>query len=542
MSARSRTWWVVAATLVAAASLAPPAAAAVRSEFYGVVQTATLDYKDIQGLRTAHVRTDRFVLKWGWIEPAKNKFKWKSPDQFFGSLAANGVRVLPAIWGNPGWVPGSASSPPVGGAPIENDWRVFLRAMVSRYGRGGTYWKGPYHQQFGAHAKPLPIQAWQIWNEPNLKKYFAPYPSPGRYARLIQISHDAIRSKDRKAQTVLAGMPGYGDVNAWDFLRAFYSVRNIKNFFDAVALHPYAPNLNSFQSEIQQVRNVMRSHADGSTPLWITEIAWGSAPPDHIGINKGPAGQAQMLTRAYKLVLAHRAAWNIQHLFWYHWRDPKNTHASCSFCGSAGLLNFNRSPKPAYAAFTNFTADTTKPTATITGGPADGKVIRNPTPTFKFTSSEPGSTFLCSTGGALKSCSSPRKLAHLADGAHVFYVRAIDAAGNTSPVAGRHFTVDTHPPPTPKITATNPASPADDNNPKVLGTAAAGTTVRVFKTAGCKGTPAAKGAAAQFKSSGLTIHVPDNSTTALRAKATDAAGNASKCTATAVKYVEDSTP
>ena len=118
-------------------------------------------------------------------------------------------------------------------------------------------------------------------------------------------------------------MPGYGDVDAWDFLGSFYAVRNIKNYFDAVALHPYAPNLIAIQSEIQNVRNVMRGTRDGSTPLWITEIAWGSAPPDSFGINKGPAGQAQMLTRAYKLVLDHRTAWNIQRLFWYHWRDPQ---------------------------------------------------------------------------------------------------------------------------------------------------------------------------------------------------------------------------
>ncbi|MGH2924958.1 MAG: hypothetical protein ACRDK1_03205, partial [Solirubrobacterales bacterium] len=287
-------------------------------------------------------------------------------------------------------------------------------------------------------------------------------------------------------------------------------------------------------------RAVMKAHGDATKPLWLTELAWGSAPPDSFGINKGPAGQAQMLSRAYKLILDHRAAWNIQRLFWYHWRDPQHTAASCSFCGSAGLLSFDRSPKPAFTAFTHFTADTTKPTATITAGPENGGYTKDPTPTFKFTSSEAGSTFLCSTGGALKDCSSPYTLAHLSDGIHVFYVRAIDAAGNTSSLAGRYFTVDTTPPATPKITATNPASPANNNSPKVLGTSGTGTTVRIFKTAGCTGTPAATGSAAQFKSPGLTVTVPDNSTTALRAKATDPAGNASKCTTAAVSYVEHS--
>ena len=129
------------------------------------------------------------------------------PDDFIGALAAHGIRSVPSIWGNPGWLPGSASTPPLGGSASENSWRTFLRAIVSRYGPGGVYWKGPYQNHYGKHAEPLPIQSWEIWNEPNLRKYFAPYPSPGKYARLIQISHDAIKSKVPGAQIVLAGMP-----------------------------------------------------------------------------------------------------------------------------------------------------------------------------------------------------------------------------------------------------------------------------------------------------------------------------------------------
>jgi hypothetical protein len=531
----------IAIVAVAASLLGASSASATRSEFYGIVQTATLDQQDMQAMLTARVRTDRFILKWGWIEPTKNTFKWKSSDAFIGQLAYHGIRTVPSIWGNPGWVPGSGSTPPIGGTTSEGYWRTMLRAMVARYGPGGAYWQGPYHQQFGVNAKPLPVQSWQIWNEPNLQKFFAPNPSPGKYAHLLQISHDAIRSKDPKAQIVLAGMPFHGDVNAPDFLKSMYSVPNIKNFFDVAALHPYAPSISEVQQDIQKFRSVMNGHGDSAKPLWITELAWGSAPPDSFGINKGPAGQAQLLTRAYKLILDHRTAWNIQRLFWYHWRDPQQNQASCSFCGSAGLFNFDRTPKPAYSAFAAFTTDATKPTATITGGPANGSYTNDPTPTFKFTSNEAGSTFVCSSGGNLQTCSSPDTLPPLADGTHGFFVRAIDAAGNDSPIAGRYFIVDTRAPATPKITSTNPASPANNNAPKVIGTAGPGTQVKIFKTTGCTGTPAAKGTASQFKSPGITVSVPDNSTTSLRAKATDPAGNSSNCSA-AFQYVEDSTP
>ena len=49
-----------------------------------------------------------------------------------------------------------------------------------------------------------------------------------------------------------------------------------------------------------------------------------------------------------------------------------------------------------------------------------------------------------------------------------------------------------------------------------------------------------KGSAAQFASPGIGISVPDNSTTAIRASARDAAGNVSPCSSP-FTYVE-STP
>src|SRR5213075_2474222 len=73
-------------------------------------------------------------------------------------------------------------------------------------------------------ATPLPIQAWQIWNEPNLKKFYIPYPSPKSYAKLLDISHDAIKSVDSQAQIIIGGLTGNGDISAWDFLNQMYPV------------------------------------------------------------------------------------------------------------------------------------------------------------------------------------------------------------------------------------------------------------------------------------------------------------------------------
>jgi Big-like domain-containing protein/putative glycosyl hydrolase len=440
---------LIALTAATALTASTARATTTRSEFFGIAQGPTLDARDLQSLARAHVHTDRFMLNWGWVQPRSgSSFNWAGPDRLIGALAAHGIRAVPTFWGNPGWVYGSPAHPPLQRPRDVQAWKVLLRAAVARYGPGGVYWSTRYRQQYGSSASPLPITAWQIWNEPNLRKYFAPYPSPTEYARLVQISHDAIKGKDPNAQVVLAGMPGHGDVEAWSFLRSIYSVPGARTYFDAVALHPYARDLDHFRQAIVKMRTVMRGHGDAGTPLWISEIAWGSAPPDGRGINKGPAGQAQMLRASYRMVLEHRAAWNVQRMFWYHWRDPRRSQASCSFCGSAGLENFNRTRKPVYSEFARFATDTTPPNASITSGPLAGGTTADPTPTFRFSSSEAGSTFQCRFGAQVFArCASPfTPSSRLFDGRHQFSVRAVDAAGNVSAMLSRSFTVDTSAP------------------------------------------------------------------------------------------------
>src|SRR5207302_328984 len=86
----------------------------------------------------------------------------------------------------------------------------------------------------------------------------------------------------------------------------------------------------------------------------------------------------------------------------------------------------------------------------------------------------------------------------------------------------------------------SPASPANDNSPKISGTAEAGSTVKLYTNANCTSAVAASGTAAAFASPGLAVAVVDNSSSTFYATATDAAGNVSPCSS-GVTYVEDST-
>ncbi len=124
----------------------------------------------------------------------------------------------------------------------------------------------------------------------------------------------------------------------------------------------------------------------------------------------------------------------------------------------------NVDPSPASRTFTVTSQDTTPPDTEITSGPS-GPTSDN-TPTFTFTSTEPGSTFECRLDNAVDwaPCSSPHTTAVLADGAHTIHVRAIDPANNVDPTpASRSFTVDSTPPDT--VITSGPSGPTSDSTP-----------------------------------------------------------------------------
>jgi hypothetical protein len=126
-----------------------------------------------------------------------------------------------------------------------------------------------------------------------------------------------------------------------------------------------------------------------------------------------------------------------------------------------------------------------------------------------------------------------------------FYGTTTDAAGNVSACSSTTFDFiryieESVPPAPPTFGATLPASPANDNAPRVTGSAEVGSTVSLYLDAGCSELAAA-GPASEFASPGLRISVPDDSATTVFGAATDAAGNVSPC-AEGIAYEEDSTP
>jgi hypothetical protein len=330
-------------------------------EFFGIAEGGAIDARDYARMEQVNVHSLRVSLLWRRVEPSRGRFVW--PDRYVAWLASYGIRPTFMVFGTPEWATGSSyvSVPPLR-SRARRAWRQFLRKAVQRYGPHGSFWTE------NPGLPKLPVRSWQIWNEPNLAKSFAranKQPArlvkdpPRTYARLVKTSDKAISHVDKHAKVVLAGLtsnPKQDSLLPWRFLRSFLKVRGIERHFNAAALHPYASNVAKFKALIKRTRRAMGKGGARRKGLWLTEVGWGSAT-DWFSLTKGMQGQARILRKSFKFVVRNRKRLNISHLFWFYWRDPppQGGHLPCTFCTTAGLLAYPRTPKPAYRKFERFT-------------------------------------------------------------------------------------------------------------------------------------------------------------------------------------------
>jgi hypothetical protein len=315
-----------------------------------------LSNKDLQRMERSHLTSVRWGFRWSEVERVQGTYNWGITDRTIGALANHGMGVLPVMSGSPTWAAPSYGTAPVKTSTARKGWRKFLKAAIRRYGPGGNYWTNPgLYRSEHPDGRRKPIKTWQIWNEQNIKGG-AQYVKPRKYRKLIRISDHAIRKADPKARVLLGGMPGYVRQHAWAYLKKLYEHRHFKRHFDAVALHPYSPDVSHVLIQIDRMRKVMRRHGDGHAALWITELGWGSAEPSkNAPINKGPEGQRILLRRTFPILRRYHDKWRLRHAYWFRWRDPPPNRRGCTFCASSGLFHYSEDPKPSWKAFKHVT-------------------------------------------------------------------------------------------------------------------------------------------------------------------------------------------
>src|SRR5918912_2444928 len=203
---------------------------------------------------------------------------WTRLDNLAKQASLQGVTLVPILIN----MPGETYTPPH--TSTERDqFGSFAAAAARRYGPKGSFWSScgcPF----------LPVQVWEVWNEPNMAPYWDA-PSAVDYAGMLQVVRSKLRAVDRAARIMVGGLAYAGSydgvtrINPNDFLRAVIQTNGV-NAFDALALHDYHSVATSGVSAIGGTVGTLKQYAgtDASgaprQQVWINEFGKATALDD----------------------------------------------------------------------------------------------------------------------------------------------------------------------------------------------------------------------------------------------------------------------
>jgi hypothetical protein len=271
---------------------------------------------------------------------------FSSFDQLVGEAAAHGLSVLPVILDAPSWDGQSYSDGTVAIPKTPGPYAAFVKALVQRYGPQGSFWADdPYGGK-------VPIEQWQIWNEPNIPAFWPAQPYYSRYVALLRAAHAAIKSADPSAKVVLAGLANY----SWFELDHLYA-HGAGKLFDVVAVHPYTKTPAGVITIIRYVRQAMDKHGNSRKPIVADEISWPSSlgQTDHdVGYDFATteAGQARNIGKILPLLERYRIRLGIGGFDYYDWAgQERKNQLAFDFAGLFKFSGGSFTAKPAYDVF-----------------------------------------------------------------------------------------------------------------------------------------------------------------------------------------------
>lgn len=287
-------------------------------------------------------------LSWATVQPSRNRFDWRRPDEVIAVAAQYGLTVLPLLSDAPRWSGGSSRSLPT-------DQRAFARftaRAAARYGPGGTFWRR--HRRLPQR----PARFFELFNEPYLASYSGGHPDPGQYARLVAAAVPPGRAANPAVRYLIEVDTTYSPREGGpqlDWLSGMYAaVPDLGNYFDAVAVHPYANGSpltytpgagDRWQSRrLERIHDALVARGAAEKHLWATEVGWATCR----GRGDDCVSEAEQAAYFRDLFALRRVIWReyVDALFVYSLQDYHSSDGS----GSFGVLRENGSRKPAWSA------------------------------------------------------------------------------------------------------------------------------------------------------------------------------------------------
>jgi hypothetical protein len=278
--------------------------------------------QSLQAMKDAGMTWIRIEIGWQAVEWSQGTLDWSYIDPMVNLAQGYGFKILGLVTYAPDWAT-TGNTPTMHGSPTDpTQFAEFASAAA-------THYQGK-------------INAWEVWNEPNIREFWGPTPDVARYATLLEVTYQAIKAVDPSSTVLSGGLSSAGQITPLDFVEGLNAI-GANKYLDGVALHPYTfpelPNVAGIQS-ITSVHDVMQKQ------VWLTEF----------GAPTGTAPYAAVSTTDQATAMAQVLSWEkttpwAGPVFVYDMvdagTDPNN------IMDNFGLLDAAGNPKPAYLAVKN---------------------------------------------------------------------------------------------------------------------------------------------------------------------------------------------
>ena len=279
----------------------------------------------------------RVDLHWDRHEPSEGRYRLGELDEVVDSLKQEQLKSVFYLVGS---APHATSAP--SGSPTPDQFPP-KQAQV-------------FAERMAMLARRYPsIDAWQVWNEPNLPSFWRPHEDAEAYGRLLQQSTQALRQVDPNKPVVMGGMAYYSQmpVKGGLMLESLGKL-GVQQLGTIIAYHPYSqtpetdePGKRDFILRSQQLNQMLRGVQVPA--IWATEWGWSSyAGPIELQALIGEQGQADYVLR--RLALMSALDYDKVFLFALSDLDSRASARDQHY----GLLDLQGKPKPVYLALQRF--------------------------------------------------------------------------------------------------------------------------------------------------------------------------------------------
>mgnify|MGYP002863779805 FL=1 len=277
--------------------------------------------RDLDLMKEAGFNWIKQAFSWESIEGAgRGQYDWSIADKVVTHANDRDLKILARLSLDPDLQGFWAGDPPTNG----DAFAEYAGALAARY-----------NCQAGAIGC---IQAYQIWNEPNLaREWGGKRPNPAEYVEFLGKAYRAIKAANPNAIVISAGMAPTGDNNDIAmpddiFYDQMYQAMggSSDGYFDALGVHGagYAapPELDPAEAasnpkyggyrffafrHVEDIRAIMEKYGDTAKKIVLLEFGWTFDPAnDAYKWHGAEAGidmfvQADYLVRAYKYAAAN---------------------------------------------------------------------------------------------------------------------------------------------------------------------------------------------------------------------------------------------